>query len=327
VAQALMYHAFLWQTHWIDVTNSLDHGTMKRLFVILLMAVFPLSVWGQTSAKPATLQWRFKEGEKFWIDTQTRIEQLERSGVITVSNVVQMRTITSYVVKKVFETNFVELEAKIESTRYNNVNQTPEGEKMATLYGRLQGATFKIVLTPDRQVQKLDGYNEWVQKLRSMIQLSEVERLQQLIPEADVRNAVSEGFGFLPDHAVVIGQQWRKKSDLNLAPAGVLSCNLTYTYRGPDRGKDKITIESKEQGKFVPSATGTTPGAKTNFALDSRTGYILFNAQIGKMEQAEHVYQTQGLITIPSDVANALQNINVTTRVTVKQSLTGRSPR
>lgn len=299
-----------------------------RFLAILLIVTFPLSAWAQTSAKPATLQWRFKEGEKFWIDTQSRIEQVERSGAITIANVVQMRTITSYVVKKVTDTNFVELEAKIESTRYNNVNQTPEGEKMATLYGRLQGATFKITLTPDRQVQKLEGYNEWMQKLSSMIQLSEVERLKLLIPETDVRNAVSEGFGFLPDHAVVIGQQWRKKSDLNLAPAGVLSCNLTYTYRGLDRGREKITIESKEQGKFAPSTTGTTPGAKTNFILDNRTGTIFFNNQIGKMEQAEHVYQTQGLITVPSaDVANAVQNINVTTRVTVKQALTGRSPR
>src|SRR5215471_17842831 len=103
--------------------TPLDREKMKHLFLVFLITAFPQTAWAQTSARPATLQWRFKEGEKFWIDTQTRIEQLERSGVISVNNVVQMRTITSYVVKKVIDTNFVELEAKIEQTRYNNVNQ------------------------------------------------------------------------------------------------------------------------------------------------------------------------------------------------------------
>ena len=88
-----------------------------RYLAFCLIFLFPLHAWAQTSVKPGTLSWKFKEGEKFWIDTQVKIEQVERSAGVNIVNVIQLRTITSYVVKKVTETNFVELEAKIESTR------------------------------------------------------------------------------------------------------------------------------------------------------------------------------------------------------------------
>jgi hypothetical protein len=298
------------------------------LTLIAVLLLVPASAWAQTSAKPVQLAWKFKEGEKFWVDTQTRIEQNQQSGGQSLTNIVILRTITSFVVKKITETNFVELEAKIESTRYNNVNQTPDGEKMSTLYGRLQGASFRIILSPERQVQKLDGYNEWLQKLSLIVPAAEVDRLRALIPETDIRNAISEGFAFLPEYPLSVGQQWRKKSELNLAPAGSLSCNLTYTYRGTaDKGRDKVTIESKEPGKFALNASASTAGSQSTFALENRTGTIFFNNAIGKLDQAEHTYQTRGTVSFPAvGLPNSSQTIQVLNKVTVKQSLISRSP-
>jgi len=271
------------------------------------------------------LDWKFKEGEKFWVDTLTRVEQIEKVGTQQGANVVLMRTITSYLVKKVTESNYVELEAKIESTRYEN-NQTADSQKMSTLFAMLQGATFKLTMNPERQVQKLEGYSEWLLKLAAQLPASEVDRVRALVPEADIRNAASEGFGFLPGKEITLNQQWQKKCELNLAPAGILNYQSNYSYRGNDKGKEKIVIDCKENGKYTMTPGMSAVGTTSEFTLVSRTGTIWFNNQIGKMDQAEHVYQTQGTILMPATATSAAATLQVTNRIQVKQTLSMRPP-
>ncbi|HQR06983.1 MAG TPA: DUF6263 family protein [Gemmatales bacterium] len=296
----------------------------RYLCCILLGILLPVVALAQTG-KAVLLDWKFKEGEKFWVDTLTRVEQVEKMGTQQGANIVVMRTITSYLVKKVTESNYVELEAKIESTRYEN-NQTPDSQKMSTLFGMLQGATFKLTMNPERQVQKLEGYSDWLLKLAGQIQPSEVDRLRALVPEADIRNAASEGFGFLPGKEITLNQQWKKKCELNLAPAGLLNYQVNYTYRGNDKGKEKIVIDCKENGKYTMTPGMSAAGTQSEFTLVSRTGTIWFNNQTGKLDQAEHVYQTQGNILMPATATSAAATLQVTNRIQVKQTLSMRPP-
>lgn len=298
---------------------------MNRIIITLVcLGCFPMLVTAQTG-RAILLEWKFKEGEKFWVDTQTRIEQSERVGTQTAANLLQLRTITCYTVKKVTESNYVDLEAKIESARYQN-NQTPDSEKMSTLYARLEGATFRMTLTPERTVQKLEGYNEWLLKLAAATPPGEVDRIRSLITETDLRNAASEGFGFLTNQEVMLNTKWKKKSELNLAPAGTLSCMLTYTYKGTEKNKQKIAIECKENGKFTMSPSLTTPGTQSEFVLENRAGNIWFNNQTGKMEQAEHTYQTRGTILVPATPTSSPATLLVTNKIYVKQYLTAKAP-
>jgi hypothetical protein len=294
------------------------------LLSILALLFLPMTGHSQTG-KAVKLEWKFKEGEKFWIDTYTRVEQAERVGNQNAANVLVVRTITSYTVKKVTESNYVDLEAKIESARYEN-NQTPDSQRMAALYARLQGAVFKMTLSPDNQIQRLDGYQEWLQKLSTAIPVAEMDRIRLLIPETDLRNAVNEGFGFLPEKEVRLNQSWKKKSELNLAPAGVLTCMLNYTYKGPEKGKEKITIDCKEQGTFTMNTAMVAPGSQSTFYLDNRTGTILFNNQTGKAESVEHLYQTRGTITIPATPTTGPSIMQVVNKITVKQTITLKAP-
>lgn len=298
-----------------------------RNFVLMSIAFIclPSALYAQTG-KSVLLEWKFIEGEKFWVDTQTKIEQSERVGNQTGANIVHLRTITSYTVKKVTEAKYVELEARIDSTSYRS-NQTSDSEKMAALYKRLQGAVFKIVLTPEMQIAKLEGYQEWLTKLGELFPTSELDRIRALVPEADLRNAISEGFGFLPEKEVSLNNQWKKRSEMNLAPAGTLVYNLTYAYKGNEKGKEKITIECKEQGKFTPSTGLATPGTQTEFVMDSRSGVIYFNQKLGKLDQAEHNYQTRGQILVPATtVGSQPTTLLVINRINVKQSLLNKAP-
>ena len=296
-----------------------------RIIVIVMLLLLPSVVLGQTG-KSVLMEWKFNEGEKFWVDTQTKIEQGERVGNINAANIVHVRTITSYMVKKVTEAKYVELEAKIESARYQS-NQTNDSEKMAALYSRLQGAVFKITLTPEMTLAKLEGYQEWLSQLGTLFPIAEVDRIRALVPEADLRNAITEGFGFLPGKEVSLNHQWKKRSELNLAPAGNLVYQLTYAYKGNDKGKEKITIECKEQGKFTATPGLTTPGSQSEFLLDNRTGTILFNQKAGKLDQAEHNYQTRGQIIVPATTPGSQPTaLLVVNRINVKQYLLAKPP-
>ena len=298
---------------------------MSRFISCLLVGlVLPAVTFAQTG-KAVFLDWQFKEGEKFWVDTQTRVEQGQKVGNLQGANIVVMRTITSYVVKKVTESNYVELEAKIESTRYEN-NQTQDSQKMSTLFAMLQGATLKITMNPERQVQKLEGYADWLVKLGTQIPASEVDRLRVLVPEADIRNAASEGFGFLPGKEVTLNEQWKKKCELNLAPAGLLNYNVSYKYVGNDKGKEKIVIDCKENGKFTMSPGMSAPGTQSEFTLESRIGTIWFNNQTGKLDHAEHTYQTLGQILMPATPQSAAAVLRVSNKIQVKQTLTMKPP-
>jgi len=296
----------------------------RSMVYMLLVVLLPAGVFAQTG-KAIFLDWKFKEGEKFWVDTQTRVEQVEQLGAQQAANIVLMRTITSYVVKKVSESNYVEFEAKIESTRYEN-NQTTDSQKMSTLFAMLEGATFRLTMNPERQVQKLEGYADWLQKLSAQIPSSEVDRLRALVPESDIRNAASEGFGFLPGKEITLNQQWQKKCELNMAPAGILSYNVIYAYRGNDKGKEKLVISCKENGKFTMTPSLATPGTQSEFILETRSGTIWFNNQIGKLDRAEHVYQTRGNILMPATATSAASTLQVTNRILVKQALTLKPP-
>jgi hypothetical protein len=298
---------------------------MQRYLCCLLFGLLlPVAAFAQTG-KAVLLEWKFKEGEKFWVDTLTRVEQIEKVGTLQGANIVLMRTITSYLVKKMTESNYVELEAKIESTRYEN-NQTSDSQKMSTLFGMLQGATFKLTMNPEREVQKLEGYSEWLLKLAAQLPASEIDRLRSLVPEADIRNAASEGFGFLPGKEITLNQLWKKKCELNLAPAGVLNYQVTYTYRGNDKGKEKIVIDCKENGKYTMTPGMSAAGTQSEFTLASRTGTIWFNNQTGKLDQAEHTYQTQGTILMPATATSAAATLQVTNRIQVKQTLSLKPP-
>lgn len=298
---------------------------LRLLLTVLLIGMLPGVLFAQTG-KTVSLEWKFNEGEKFWVDTQTRVEQAERTNTQSGANIVLVRTITSYLVKKVTEANYVELEAKIESSRYQN-NQTLDSEKMSALYGRLQGATFKITLSPQREVLKLEGYAEWLNQLGAIVPQAEIDRIRILIPEADLRNAVSEGFSFLPDKPVSLNGQWKKKTEMNLAPAGMLTCMINYAYKGADnKGREKILIDCKEQGKFTPSPGMASVGSQTEFIMEQRTGTIYFNNKIGKLDNAEQTYQTRGTILVPATL-NAPQTIlHVINKIQVKQTLSAKAP-
>ena len=159
-----------------------------------------------------------------------------------------------------------------------------------------------------------------------MIPNSEIERIRTLIPEADLRNAVSEGFSFLPDKPVAINGQWKKKSELNMAPAGLLTFMLNYTYKGTEKGKEKIAIDCKEQGKFTASPGIAAVGSQSDFVLEQRSGTILFNTKIGKLDSAEQNYQTRGTITVPATLNTPQTTLSVNNKIQVRQTLTAKAP-
>jgi hypothetical protein len=70
-----------------------------------------------------------------------------------------------------------------------------------------------------------------------------------------------------------------------------------------------------------------TPGAQSEFVLESRTGTIWFNNQIGKLDQAEHTYQTRGTILMPASPTSAAATLLVSNKIQVKQVLTMRTIR
>lgn len=248
------------------------------------------------SATPRKLEWKFKEGQQFWVDTTT---QLRRTRQTVNESAVENSTIVTkskFLVKKLEDDGTVDLEQKIESSKYSCSN--PEAEKFASLFRRLEGATFLITFSPDMQVQNFKGYKEWCARLAAL-DANETERFKAMVPESELKVSVTEGFGFLPKEKVKPGDKWDRDYLMNISPVGILSGKLQYTYKSAlDQGKVQITLKHSGASKYKMQSPDD---ALSDFTMENRSGTIVFNAEQGRIDSAEYKITTKGTYKLPAE--------------------------
>jgi hypothetical protein len=285
------------------------------------IALLVLAVGGlQADTK---ILWRFDEGEKFWMESiiSTRDVLKDKVGAQAKQDA-ERTTLTSFTVRRKNADGSVVLDQKLESMKVTIQGNLPKPD--AELYKLMEGATFRLTLSPKMELKGFEGYEQLAQRITAAN--PEVGKLfRQNLPEEMMRRSVEEAFGFLPDKELKPGTKWDRKLVLALGPLGSLSGLNHYTYRGYINGKEHIDVEGNLS--YVPPSNATDfvfQVTKGNLAVENVRGTMLFDSKLGKLVQSEIRLRVKGSLVV--QVQREVQAIDVDQEQTVRTRFMDKPP-
>jgi hypothetical protein len=280
--------------------------------VALVLGGLAAPAYGQTK-----LEWKFKEGDKFYIENATKLKQTITVMGREMKQDTDNTTVTRFEVKKRTSDQIV-LEEKIVAVKVKNTGGFGgEAEKMAE---QMKGATFTITLSPDGKLIKQEGYDDLIKRLTKNNQQAE-KMIRLMLPAETFTKAVQEAFGFLPSKPVQKGDSWKNSTTLPMGPLGEFKVNNTYTFQGKTEGGDKIALAATMTYSAPKGDGGGLPFkiSKADFKSDSFKGTIVFDPDRGRLVRSEMTGAIKGTMTIEAggnQVEMTLeQNHNITSRL------------
>jgi hypothetical protein len=285
------------------------------LGAVLALGVLTVPAHGQ-----ATLEWKFKPGETFFLEEVRAQKQTMSTPGKTFKQDLEQTTVFEITVKDVNPDKSVVLEQKVAGIQFKNAAGGGAEEKFIQ---QLQGAAFSLTLGPDGKPGELKGYDDVVKKIAGTDEQARKAVESILTKEALTRLAV-EAFAFLPGKAVKDGDTWEQEFKSSLGPLGGFEVKRKYKYDG------KETVEGKEYDKvtFTSATTYVPPKAddakasaflftvsKADLKANNVAGYYYFAAGDGRLFRGEENLELTGTATL------VISNQPVDTGVEQKQSV------
>ena len=125
-------------------------------------------------------------------------------------------------------------------TKYDSTEPTQAGgNALGEFFKALVGSEFKLTLSPDLKIIKIEGRDEFVNKLvRANPQMDAI--LRQILGDDALKQMAEPAFAAIPNKPVKKDETWEKKQTLNMGPIGTYETVNKYTYEGKDGKLDKM---------------------------------------------------------------------------------------
>jgi len=260
---------------------------------LVLLAGLALPAGAQT-----TLAWKFKEGEKFYVEDVNDLKQTISIIGKDIRQNTKITTITSFVVKST-QGGDVTLDQKIESVDIKSSGDNLGGQ-MEKVFEKLQGATFTVTLK-DGKVTKVKGYDEFIKKLADGDEMA-AKFAKMLMSEDTVKKSVQDVFGGLPKQPVNVGDKWSQEDTVPFGPLGAFKSTKDYTFKEKD--KDGAIVAYKSTMAYVAPKDkdgvfgGILKIMKGNIKTDNAKGTLVFDVENGKLVRATNSMTAKGALTV-----------------------------
>lgn len=244
------------------------------------------------------LEWKFKEGDKFYAQTVSNLKMsVDLAGLNKIGADMESTILSSYTVKKVTKDGTV-LEHKVESVKVKSGDML--GASLGSFFEQLKGATFTVTLNPAGKVTKVEGYDEFAKDLKG--------RAKQLLTEDVIKQGENDAFVVLADKAVNKGDTWKDQRILELKMFGTLTIDQELKYQG--KGKDGEEIgTSSTISKYTPpkeAALGGLEITKGEFKTDDAKGTVVFDAATGRLVRQQDKLKVKGTLTAKAQGAELM---------------------
>jgi hypothetical protein len=192
---------------------------------------------------------------------------------------------------------------------------------LGEFFKALVGSEFKITLTPELKIIKIEGRDEFVSKLVRANPTMEAI-LKQILGDEALKQMADPAFAAIPPKAVKKGETWERKLNLNMGPIGTYDTTNTYTYEGKDGKLDKIKVDTKL--KYIapgPAAAGSLPfkiKAGTELTSKSATGTVYFDNEKHRLDHSDMKLNLEGKLEIDVGGTSTEVNLNMEQTTTVK---------
>jgi hypothetical protein len=265
------------------------------------------------------LEWRFKDGEKFYVEAVTDTKQTITMGDRATTSASTFTTVSRFVIKKAADGYGVEQTiegVKVSSSRTDD----PTLGVRSRYANQLKGTTFKFTLSPNGQVtsKTIDGYDDLIKKLSGGSEAIEKE-VRARLPENAFREELNAIFGFLPHKAVSSGDGWEWRETLSM-PWGTLKGKASYTYRGRKAKEgEEITVNHEWTLELAKDAPGVKV-TKGDLKVDKAEGTIHCDPAAGRLIGNTQTTHAAGRLTmLDSSMKEVAFDIDRTTTRTLRR--------
>ncbi len=283
---------------------------------LVIMMLCPLTV----HAQDRTLEWKFKLGDKFQLVTNSELKQ-----TIKATRQEEQKLETNYVITSNFEVTkasdeMYELKQTIESIKI----QAPSGLAPSKLYQQLQGVTFTLTLNKDKQLTKLEGYEEMMKKVTS--DDPNLRRVvQTILPEDTLRTSVQESIAFLPGKSVTPSQKWERSFTMALGSLGSMQVTNQYTYEKDETVQNEMVSVIKVLPRFQYQSPRVDPVGlpmqvlKGSVQVEPANGTIWFDRLNGRLVKSEMTLHLKGKFDVRTGGQEATVEIEQDQKVEIKR--------
>jgi hypothetical protein len=277
--------------------------SQRRFFLsLLVVAVVGVNLPSQTQPDKTAegeLAWKFKKDQEFFQSMKTDTNQTMK---VQGTDVVQNQSQTFFFKWKVADVkgDDVTLEQTITGLKmtidiggskisYDSTTQDPAAttNPLNKFFASLSDSktVFKVTYnTKEMKVKDITGHEEFVKKL-SEANPQMKPLLERILSKKALQDMSEPIFAALPGGKKTKGNEWTRKSELDMGPIGSYQTTYTYTYDGPDKDKnEKVNLKTDLKYKAPQDdKAGNLPFRIKSATLEGKdgTGEILFDAKAG----------------------------------------------
>jgi hypothetical protein len=268
---------------------------MQRSTILAALVLASLSA--QSALAQEKLAWKFKEGDKFYIEEKATVKQTTKVlGNEEYKEEVQTNLVSFQVLKKTDDA--VVLVQTIEEMKTELIKGKDDPQAAATLE-KMRGAKFTITLNNKGEITKFEGYDAFITKLSDGD--ANVEKvLRAVLPPDTFKKMAAQSFSMLPPKAVKKGDTWDRETNISMGPMGSLKAKHTFKYEGTEKDLDIITNAAKLEYVAPKGDGGGLPFKilKGNMMAEKSAGKTLFDRKLGRPVQDNTTIVLKGSMTM-----------------------------
>jgi hypothetical protein len=244
------------------------------------------------AGKPLLLEWKLKQGDVLF--QQLRVVQKPNYSILGVSfnSMLQYTVLSSFTVEKAGPEG-LQVKQKVEAAQLVQADPLTQGI-LAPAVLKLPGTTFTIHLNPRMEVTKFTAGAKPFQ----MANLLGGQGLQLAsLLDQDGWKEMAELTFFQPNRTLEKNQKWSRKMTHNWGALGSWAGQIHYAYAGKEKGIHKVAY-GLDLAYQAPKANGMLPIANATFKPQVAGGLILFDAERGKVVEAQERFHVRGRLIL-----------------------------
>jgi hypothetical protein len=281
------------------------------------------------------LRWKFTANKPFYVQIDTKTDRtMNVAGMDVAMKQLQTFYLRLTPEKRDKNGNWVlglefagiRMSVDIGGNKIDYDSTKPQAGNPAPGFFMLQKQRFKMHLAPDMTISRVDGAQDFIRK--NAAKNPQLEALLQSILSLNaLKRSFEPVFAPIPQKRVIMGESWRRVSDLDLGPIGTYRTASKFTYEGTEGTLEKIKVESRVTYS-PPMNNGNLPfkivGGGLNSPPKALPGEILFDRALGRVVTASIPTKLEGALTI--DIGGLETLVNLKQLQTITVTVTDKNP-
>jgi Family of unknown function (DUF6263) len=267
-----------------------------------LLAILVLTALAGSASAQTTLEWKFFEGQKFFLEQRTDSNFTVTVLGMETTEKQNQQIISSFVVKTVEKDSFV-LEQRVESWKLkSSKDMDAENPAVKALQTIFKDVVLTVRISRPGKVLSMDGYDQLIKNVDGLGNEQEAQAFKNLVSEKLIRSWATLNFDVFPEKAVNQGDSWRKDLDIPVPALGNITIASEFTLG--DKRRQRHTITFKDTFDLKAGGGEIQPGVKLvdfKATKNQSKGKMIFDAAEGHVVVLERSLPLNGTMVFSAN--------------------------